>query len=53
MGNPAYGKGFEAGKKVAEEATKKILQDKNKHTVAVAGLSANVGGIATLLGSRK
>lgn len=25
MGNPAYGKGFEAGKKVAEEATKKNL----------------------------
>jgi|GEM_PF-3397781 hypothetical protein len=53
MGNPAYGKGFEAGKKVAEEATKKILQDKNKQTVAVAVLSAIVGGIATLLGSRK
>mgnify|MGYP001668550922 FL=1 len=28
MGNPAYGKGFEAGKKVAEEATKKSCKTK-------------------------
>jgi len=53
MGNPAYGKGFEAGKKVAEEATKKILQNKDTQTIVVAVLSAIAGGIATLLGSRK
>lgn len=53
MGNPAYGKGFEAGKKSSRRSYKKILQDKNKQTVAVAVLSAIVGEIATLLGSRK
>ena len=53
MGNPAYGKGFEAGKKVAEEAKKKILQNKDTQTIVVAVLSAIAGGIATLLGSRK
>jgi hypothetical protein len=50
MGNPAYGKGFQEGKKLAEEAAKKALQNKNTQTVAVSILSAIVGAI---FGSRR